>query len=349
MTLPPVSAFVQHLAFELSDDAPDSFEGFKAMVSPMFNVTRLHPDLPFGARVTTTFLPDIYLTSTEAGATRYERDAKTIAQTGTDAIVVLVYPTGGFTLTIDDRTEYVGSNEILFFDLQRPMAIQAERVDNISMVISRQRLEAFTSSVKDIHGLVLKSGAMRDLLLSHMQACVKLGARVPTADAAVISDLSIRMVAASWNSVSRHTSTTETQTGLASLADIKPFVENHLGDPDLGPALLIKEFSLSRATLYRLFEPIGGVAAYIQERRMNRAFQMLTGPASGKPRIKQLALELGFAHASAFSRAFKSRFGVSPQDMLRHQNIPQDANLMPWKIPAKVQPLVAQAVSSSKR
>lgn len=327
---------------------PDSFEGFRAIVSPMFHVTQVHPDMPFGAKVTTTFLPDIYLASTVADATRYERDAKTIAQTATDSIVALVYPTGGFTLSIDDRTEYVGSNEILFFDLQRPMSIQAERVDNISMVIARQRLEAFTSSVKDIHGLVLKTGAMHELLLSHMKACHALGPQMPSADAAVISDLSIRMVAASWNSVSRHTSTAAPQSGLASLSEIKPFIENHLGDPGLGPALLMQEFNISRATLYRMFEPIGGVAAFIQERRMNRAFQMLTQLDTGKPRIKQMALELGFTHASAFSRAFKLRFGVAPQDMVKRLTMPDDTGLIPWKLPPEVQAWVEKIMAQNR-
>lgn len=301
--------------------------------------------MPFHAKVSTTFLPDIYLTRTEAGGSKYVREPKTVAQSGTDAIVALVYLSGSFTCEIDGRTETIQANEIVFLDLDRPITIQAEKVDNISLVIARQRLEDVSSSVTNIHGYVLRSGAIHDLLLSHMRTCIEVGHRIPTTEAAAVSDVTVRMVAASWNNVTRRTTISARQAGLASLRDIKQFIEGHLGDKDLGPPLLLKVFNLSRATLYRMFEPIGGVAAYILERRMHKAFQIISTLEAEKPRIKQLAMSLGFEHASAFSRAFKKQFGVSPQDVRRNQVIPEDASDKPWKIPR----VVALAVEETKR
>lgn len=340
MPRPSTEPFVQHFNIDLPAQAPDSFEGFAAIVGPMFDLIRVHKDQPFHARVTGTCLPDIYLTRTVAAASRYKRDGKTIAKSGTDAIVVLAYLSGGFTFETDERTQAVGANEIAFFDLGRPLCIEAAFVDNISLVVSRHRLEELTASVRDIHGYVLKSGATRDLLLAHMHACVDVGHRMPAADAAAISEVSIRMVAASWNSVIRHTAAAPRHTGLVSLGDIKSHIEAHLGDPALGPAQLLQTFSLSRATLYRMFEPAGGVSAFILERRMHRAFQLITAPGADKPRIKQLALAVGFEHASAFSRAFKKQFGVSPQEVRLRQVVPKDASAKPWKVPRSVTPLM---------
>src|SRR5262249_27356971 len=41
---------------------------------------------------------------------------------------------------------------------------------------------------------------------------------------------------------------------------------------------LCRRFQISRATLYRLFEPDGGLWRYIQDQRLHRAFQKLASP-----------------------------------------------------------------------
>jgi AraC-like DNA-binding protein len=41
----------------------------------------------------------------------------------------------------------------------------------------------------------------------------------------------------------------------------------------------------------------------------------MTDAAQPRPRISQLAFELGFSHPSAFTRAFKDFFGMSPKDV----------------------------------
>lgn len=340
--------FVQHFLIELPPESPASFEGFQALVSPMFELIPVHGEQPFQARVTTLCLPDLYVSRSQASASRFERHARTMARSGTDAIVVLVYLSAGFTIEINGRVDTVNPNEIVFLDLGRPVNIQTDKVDNLSLVVTRSRLEELTTSVRDIHGFVLQAGATRDLLLAHMRACAELGPRVPVADAAAISDITFRMVAASLNSVARRTGTFSRRAGLASLADIKQFIDANLARADLEPALLMREFSLSRATLYRMFEPIGGVAAFILERRLHRAFQTITSADAGVPRIKQLALELGFRHPSAFSRAFKKQFGVTPQEVRLRQAYPDGAGGQPWRVPLVAEPLVAEALRQGR-
>lgn len=77
---------------------------------------------------------------------------------------------------------------------------------------------------------------------------------------------------------------------------------------------LCRELALSRATLYRLFEPMGGVRAYLQERRLRRSAEDLTSPLHSKRHIYEIAFDWGFGSEAHFSRAFKRRFGVSPSD-----------------------------------
>lgn len=64
-------------------------------------------------------------------------------------------------------------------------------------------------------------------------------------------------------------------------------------------------FRISRATLYRLFEPEGGLRSYVQEQQLNRAFAMLASPASAGTRIIDLALDFNFSGDSTFVRTFR--------------------------------------------
>ena len=58
----------------------------------------------------------------------------------------------------------------------------------------------------------------------------------------------------------------------------------------------------------------GGVAGYVQERRLVRAFAMLSNP-SNTSTISTTAYRCGFSSDAYFSRAFKQRFGCSPSEL----------------------------------
>ena len=102
---------------------------------------------------------------------------------------------------------------------------------------------------------------------------------------------------------------------MASLRGLRRLIEANLDDPTLGPDYLIADGSISRSTLYRLFEPFGGVAAYVRQRRLTRAFQILSDPATQHERIGTVAARCGFADDTVFSRAFRRAYGMSPNDI----------------------------------
>ncbi len=343
MSEPAEASLIQHYAIDLPASDPGSFDGFVALVSPMFDLTRLHPEQPFEAQVASTCLPEMYLTRTVAGGALYERSPQTMARSGTDAIVVLVYLNVGFAFELDGQRLKVAPNDLVFFDLRQPLRIHAEKVDNISLVLPRQKLEELGVAVRDLHGYVLKSGVSKHLLLSHLHACIDVAPRIPAADALAISDATVRLVAACCQGLSRRVLEEGGRSGLATLGEVKAYIEANLGDPNLGPGTVLLAFSLSRATLYRMFESVGGVAAFILERRMHKAFQLITALDADKPRIKQLALDLGFAHPSAFSRAFKKQFGHSPQAVRLGHEFPSEPSARPWRVPPSAQAWVAGA------
>jgi AraC-like DNA-binding protein len=94
------------------------------------------------------------------------------------------------------------------------------------------------------------------------------------------------------------------------MARILRCIEAHLDDPALGCDLLQKTFFVSRPTLYRMFQPLGGVSRYIRERRLMAARRRLRDEPQHS--ITWLLYDLGFESERQFQRAFNARFGMSP-------------------------------------
>lgn len=322
---------VQRQVIELPADAADSFSNFQALVRPMFDLVRLRDDTPFFAHATVTFLPDVLMSRAVNAGSRFDRNHRTIARSGIDDILVLVYLSGSFTFEVNGSLRRVQANEIAFFDLMQPFTIESEHTDNISLALSRRRLLELVPAVADVHGFVLREGATRQLLLAHLRSCAEAAAQICTAEARAISDATLQLVSAGLQFAARRGPPSMAPAGLATLADMRDFIEANLGRADLGPDDLVAAFNVSRATLYRLFEPTGGVAAFILDLRLRRALQALTGPQAAPLRLKQLAHDLGFAHPTTFTRAFKNRFGMPPHAVRSLRSHPDEVQSAAWR------------------
>jgi AraC-like DNA-binding protein len=103
---------------------------------------------------------------------------------------------------------------------------------------------------------------------------------------------------------------------LKLLAHCEQLIAEHLTSAALGVAKLARLSGASRSSLYRLFEPHGGVASYIQGERLRRAAAALGDPADLR-KVSQIAASCGLFDHSAFSRMFRARFGATPSDFRR--------------------------------
>jgi AraC-like DNA-binding protein len=98
------------------------------------------------------------------------------------------------------------------------------------------------------------------------------------------------------------------------LSRMKRLIRANLGSATLGPLRLCAMGGISRSALYRLFEPLGGVARYIQRERLLSAYRLLTDPYDRRG-IAQMAEAVGFFEPSSFSRSFRAHFGVTPREL----------------------------------
>lgn len=120
------------------------------------------------------------------------------------------------------------------------------------------------------------------------------------------------------------------------MIDLLAYIEQHIGESELGTDSLQQAFALSRASLYRLFQSRGGVASYIREQRLCTAHRYLQ--AYPECSLTWLLYEMGFASERQFQRAFQQRFGMPPMQWRRqcratpHAPPPRRGHYMPmWR------------------
>lgn len=92
-------------------------------------------------------------------------------------------------------------------------------------------------------------------------------------------------------------------------------IEQDLGDINLCADRIANEQNISRRRLDQLFiEELGSsISSQISERRLTSAAAELCNPSKEYVNITTVAFRVGYRDSSHFSRAFRSRFGMTPR------------------------------------
>jgi AraC-like DNA-binding protein len=101
----------------------------------------------------------------------------------------------------------------------------------------------------------------------------------------------------------------------ARAAQVKRYIDEHIGDPSLSPATVAAANFMSLRTLQRLFRAEGlTVRGWIRQRRLAGARRDLRDPRWADASIAQIAHAWGLPDAAHFSRLFRAAYGASPRD-----------------------------------
>ncbi|MHA6804392.1 helix-turn-helix domain-containing protein [Salinifilum ghardaiensis] len=110
----------------------------------------------------------------------------------------------------------------------------------------------------------------------------------------------------------------EAGAGPCYVAAAKDYIEQHLADPDLSAQGVAAAVGISPRHLARAFADAGlTLRDYLRDRRLDRAWELLTSPEGEERPLGEIAPALGFSSHNYFSRAFKNRFAVTPREARR--------------------------------
>ncbi|WP_134494743.1 helix-turn-helix domain-containing protein [Microvirga pakistanensis] len=290
---------------------------WRDMVSVLFDVTLpdSSPVEDFRFMIDTYHLGPLLIGNVESVAQQFRRSPTTIARSGVDHYCVQLYSQGGYAGETEGRSVRVEPGDISILDLSRTLRTQAESFRNITLVVPRSLLEPLLKNPDGLHGMVLPGqSALGYLLASYMRTIYETAGTLSAEDGAGLTGATASLIAGCFGpSADAQEPVVAARHGALLLA-IKRFIDGNLACPDLTVDRLAREFHLSRATLARMFEPLGGVAGYIRERRLLRCFAEITSPSHAHRSIGDLAYVWGFGNEAAFSRAFRRMFGMSPRE-----------------------------------
>lgn len=293
----------------------DGFGAWRDAVSPLFEVSGngRGPDPAREGRLSLWSMGDTVLGACESAGHRFHRRSEIIARGGLDHILVQLLIEGEDVVLSGAAESDCRPGDIRIADLTRPLETATGPYRNLTLVVARE-LVAPSAAVEDrLHGMILRrEQAGARLLAEHMRGVLAAADDLSPAAAAAIAPASVGLVTACLTA-SGLPPVANDLAGPGRLAGLRSYIDRRLGAPELSLEHLCQRFGLSRSTVYRLFEPHGGVAGYIRRLRLQRAYRRLSEPAGRSTTISSIAVDCGFASLASFSRTFSEAYGLSPR------------------------------------
>lgn len=268
------------------------------------------PEPGFTASITSLRLGPHAFYVTETGGQTMFRTREMIAADGHDAYIVQFNIAGSHTGDFDGVPFSFGPGEVGICDLSRPMLMHSTAVKVLSTFLPRAEVEAVAPGVS-LHGMVM-DGARAGLLIEHLTAVTRWFPQLLPETLPGITRATTALLGACLAMEAGRAEQAVRESPVLMRA--RAYVEHNLLEPGLNPARISEALGVSRSTLYRLFEPLGGVTAYIWDRRLHLARAALLDPRRAR-RISEIAFQCGFSSEAHFSRSFRKAFNIRPSDL----------------------------------
>ncbi len=272
----------------------------------------------FSAEITTYSFGEVLLVECETKGQHFNRTRQMIARDGVDHFLIQTY-VYGFTKHSDAGREAIGSpGKILVIDTSQPWSAITNDFCNCTLVVPRRLLAPQLTHEDAQHARVIDMrNPFCQLILGYINGLLHSVGEMSVQDATEASRVCLGLIAAALNRESAGGSTkTPSLLHLQMLkSSIKRFIDQNLHRPELSIDLICERFNISRTHFYRLFDPEGGIAQYVRARRLDLAYKKFSAPGHEWLSISEVARAVGYSDASAFTRAFRRRFGIAPSDV----------------------------------
>lgn len=292
----------------------ERFAVWRESVLPLFDSFREEAQEVFRARVESFNLNTMFFGLSAFSSLRFRREKNHRFDEGADHLLVQLYLAGGYRGYNGSKEVEVTPGDISLLDLGRPLETKAFASNALSLIIPRDLLFSFITPQQLCYGAVIRAATpMGNILASHLLTTWRNLPSASLDDLDTINNAVLGAVIGGFSSGARCLDENDVVMERLTLDAMLDYIRQNLSSESLTPEHLCSRFGCSRARLYRLFAPLGGVAAYIRECRLERCREELTRAGSDN-KILEVALRWGFTSHSHFSRTFKQTFGISPTD-----------------------------------
>lgn len=258
----------------------------------------------------------IEFTTTELN---FSRKSAHIARSATDHYQINLFLNGGYQTRCNDQVHTVKTGDVGFMDMANESqtelcgSVQSGYVKCITLFFPRHALAPLLRNPDSVHNTVISRHTAYGRFLADQILLVHHYASYLTADEneAVAQAIAIQ-IAGALGPVGASGQPVERENPESLLHAIKDFIALHANDDDIGTEMLCQHFAMSRASIYRIFEPEDGLIHFLQQCRLKRALSLLISQSHSHLRIVDIAMECQFNSDVAFIRAFRRQFTLTP-------------------------------------
>lgn len=267
----------------------------------------------FFATVDAAFMGDVALGRLRSSTQDFDRSRYKIARDGMDGFLLQFYLSGRSASRGSGNSEVAAEGDLYVIDMAQPLATTTTDHDQISLVVPRRLISSRIECAETTHMRVVPANLplvamFRESLKSFFGQLDAISCQ--EAEAVIPPLLDLAAVAINGHVDERSIA----GVNLAQFVGLRRHVEDNLLDPDLTLDSLLLAFGMSRRKAYRLFEPVGGFATYVNRRRLHRALLALRSPDWRHVSIAEIGTVHGFSTAENFSRAFRREYDLSPRE-----------------------------------
>lgn len=245
------------------------------------------------------------------------RDKAEIARLDNDALVINYVTAGSLHCEQDGRAVELQPGDGAVSDASRPYFLRFDQpLGCVSVKVFKSDLRHRVAGIERITARSLARGSsLNPLVFSYMRSLIEHAPMMSDLAGLHAADAFKDLLSASLNEMLQNQPAPLSEHRAAALLSVKAFVDQHLCDPSLDPAMVVAGVGLSARYINQLFEAEqSSLGRHIWQRRLERCAARLRDLGWAHRSISAIALEHGFNDLSHFSRSFRNRYGASPRD-----------------------------------
>jgi AraC-like DNA-binding protein len=251
------------------------------------------------------------------------RTPELISQADPDMLkMVLVCGGNSCVIDQDGRQASVSAGEFAIYDTRRPYEVACgagghRPMQMMTFMFPPSLLPLSRSQLRQLVAVRFQASAgLGDLTAQFLLQLARNVDHYSPAEAARLSTAALEVLATRLaRELDRHDWGTPEARRHALLTTVQAFIQRHLGDPRLAPAMIAAAHHISLRSLHQLFHDEGlTVAGWIRHRRLECCRRDLSDPALAPRPVAAIAARWGFSSPGDFSRTFRAVHGLPPAE-----------------------------------
>jgi AraC-like DNA-binding protein len=258
------------------------------------------------------------------------RTPRLISQADPD-LLKMVLVCGGNTCVVeqDGRQAHVSAGDFAIYDTRRPYEVACgvggpRPTQMMTFMFPPSLLPLSRSQLRQLMAVRFQASAgLGDLTAQFLLQLARNVDHYSPAEAARLSTAALEVLATRLaRELDLHNRGTPEARRHALLTTVQAFIQRHLGDSGLSPAMIAAAHHISLRSLHQLFHDEGlTVAGWIRRRRLECCRRDLSDPALAPRPVAAIAARWGFSSPGDFSRTFRAVHGLPPAEYRRSARV----------------------------